>query len=106
MAGLRDSDGRIVIDEAEAEAEAKKIEQAKAKLEEAQKLLDPAKLDSEHMRGETLDALGETFSRLSKDLKNWEEQCGATAKYIRTVVKKYQRIDREYAAKIKGSGGR
>ena len=43
MAGLRDSNGRIVIDEAEAEAEAKRILQAKAKLEEARSILDSLK---------------------------------------------------------------
>lgn len=103
MARLRNSNGQIVIDETEAEADAKKIEQAKAKLEEAHKLLDPSKLDSYCMRGETRDALEEIFSKLLSEFKSWEDNCSAASKYIRDVVKKYQRIDREYTAKISGS---
>ena len=105
MAGLRDSNGRIVIDEAEAESEARKIEQAKAKLDEARVYLDSSKLDSERMRGETRDALDEVYSRLTADFKKWEESCGMTAKYIRDIVKQYQKIDREYAAKVRGFSG-
>jgi len=102
MAGLRDSNGRIVIDEAEAEADAKRIEQAKAKLEEARNLLKSSQLDSSRMHGETLDALSEAWSKLSTDCQKWERHCDRTARYIRSVVSKYQRLDREYAAKIKG----
>lgn len=102
MAGLRDSNGRIVIDEAEAEADAKKIEQAKAKLEEARNLLKSSQLDSSRMRGETLEALRDAYANLSNGLKTWERSCENTAKYIRSVVSKYRRLDREYAAKIKG----
>ena len=104
MAKLRDSNGRIVIDEAEAESDASKIEQARAKLEEARNLLDKSKLDPERMRGETLTSLEEVFSSLGKNFKIWEERCDLTAKYIRSVVRKYQRIDREYAQKVKNGG--
>ncbi|MBQ7578041.1 MAG: hypothetical protein IJT21_07250 [Synergistaceae bacterium] len=104
MAKLRDSNGRIVIDEAEAEADAKKIELARAKLEEARSFLDRAKLDSNRMHGDTLTALEEVYSKLSKDFNTWEERCTLTAKYIRAVVNKYQRIDREYAQKIANRG--
>ena len=102
MASLRNANGKSVIDEAEAEADAQKIEQAKAKLEEARQFLDPSKIDAERMRGETADGLQEVFSKLQRDIKTWEERCDTTAKYIRSVVKKYQRIDREYAQKIGG----
>lgn len=102
MASLRNANGKIVIDEAEADADAKKIEQAKTKLEEARQFLDPSRIDAERMRGETADGLQEVFSKLQRDIKTWEERCDTTAKYIKSVVKKYQRIDREYAKKIGG----
>ena len=102
MAGLRDSNGKIVIDEAEAESEAKKIELAKSKLDEAMKLLDPSKIDSNRMRGETGDALQEIFKNFSKDFQQQSENCKTTAEFIRKVVTKYKRIDQEYSAKIKG----
>ena len=105
MAGLRDSNGRIAIDEAEAEAEAKRLEQAKEKLEEARNLLNRSNLDTGRMRGETLDALSEAYAQLSGGLKTWGRSCDNTAKYIRSVVSKYKRLDREYALKIRGGKG-
>ena len=104
MAKLRDSSGKIVIDEAEAEADAKKIEQARAKLEEARNLLDKSKLDHERMRGETLTSLENIFSNMAKNFQTWEEHCDLTVKYIRSVVSKYQRLDREYAQRVKNGG--
>ncbi|MBR0076063.1 MAG: hypothetical protein IJP96_09945 [Synergistaceae bacterium] len=102
MAKLRDSNGRISIDEAEAEAEIKKLMQAKAKLEEASKFLEPSKLDSEHMNGETLNALKIVFSTLQKDFTQDENWCDTTSKYIRAVVNKYRMLDRQYAQKVRG----
>ena len=98
MAGLRDSNGTIVIDEREAQADIRKIEQAKSKLAEIRKLLDPSKLDDERMLGETRDALAETFNKMSRE-------CSLVSKYIAQVVEKYKRIDREYAGKVGHSSG-
>ena len=105
MAGLRDSNGTIVIDEREAQADILKINQAKTKLAEIRRLIDPARLDDERMLGETRDALSETFSKMSKELNNWEEKCTLVSKYITQVVEKYKRIDREYASKVGHSSG-
>lgn len=101
MSGLRDASGTIVIDEAEAEEDIRRVEQARASLEEAKQYLDPASIDTERMFGQTRDALEEQFIRMNKDLAEWEEFCDATISYIRHVVEEYQRIDREYAAKAK-----
>ncbi len=101
MSGLRDASGTIVIDEAEAEEDIRRVEQARASLEEAKQYLDPASIDTERMYGQTRDALEEQFMRMNKDLAEWEEFCDSTISYIRHVVEEYQRIDREYAAKAK-----
>ncbi len=101
MSGLRDASGTIVIDEAEAEEDIRRVEQARASLEEAKQYLDPASIDTERMYGQTRDALEEQFMRMNKDLAEWEEFCDSTISYIRHVVAEYQRIDREYAAKAK-----
>ena len=101
MSGLRDSSGTIVIDEAEAEEDIRRIQHAREKLEEAKQYLDPASLDSERMYGLTRDALEEQFTKMSKDLVDWQDFCDATVSYIRRVVAEYQRIDKEYAAKAK-----
>ena len=53
------------------------------------------------MYGQTRDALEEQFTRMNKDLAEWEEFCDSTISYIRNVVAEYQRIDREYASKAK-----
>ena len=99
--GLRDSSGTIVIDEAEAEADIRRVQTAREKLEEARQYLNPASIDGERMYGLTRDALEEQFTRMNKDLTEWEEFCDETVSYIRHVVAEYQRIDREYAAKAK-----
>ena len=99
MAGLRDSNGQIVINEQEAEEDIRRIKQAMSKLSEARQALNASQIDSSRMRGETRDALEEIFSKLNKDINEREENCDAIAKYIRNVVERYKRIDREYAAK-------
>ena len=101
MSGLRDSSGQIVIDEAEAEEDVRRVRQAREKLEEVKQYLDPASIDSERMYGMTRDALEEQFTRMNKDLADWEEFCDATIDYIHRVVAEYQRIDKEYAGKAK-----
>lgn len=99
--GLRDASGQIVIDEIEAEEDIKKIQLAKSKLEEVKTLLDPHKIDDERMFGAARDALAEQFTRMGKDLTDWQERCDASVSYIRHVVAEYQRIDKEYATKAK-----
>ncbi len=101
MSGLRDASGAIVIDEAEAEEDIRRIQQARSKLDEAKQYLNPASIDTERMSGLTRDALEEQFSRMNKDISEWENICESTIGYIRRVVAEYQRIDREYAAKAK-----
>ena len=101
MSGLRDASGSIVIDEAEAEEDIRRVQQARSSLEEAKQYLDPASIDSERMYGLTRDALEQQFMKMNKDLADWEEFCDATISYIRNIVAEYQRIDREYAAKAK-----
>ena len=101
MSGLRDASGTIVIDEAEAEEDVRRIQQARSKLDEAKQYLDPASRDSERMCGLTRDALEEQFAKINKDLSAWENFCEETTQYIRRIVAEYQRIDREYAAKAK-----
>ena len=101
MSGLRDASGAIVIDEAEAEEDIRRIKQARSKLDEAKQYLNPASIDTERMSGLTRDALEEQFSRMNKDISEWENICESTIGYIRRVVAEYQRIDREYAAKAK-----
>ena len=101
MSGLRDASGAIVIDEAEAEEDIRRVQQARSSLEEAKQYLDPTSIDSERMYGLTRDALEQQFMKMNKDLADWEEFCDATISYIRNIVAEYQRIDREYAAKAK-----
>lgn len=100
-AGLRDASGSIVIDEAEAEEDIRRVLQAKESLEEAKQYINPSAIDSDRMHGQTRDALEEQFTKMNKDLADWEEFCDETISYIRHVVAEYQRIDREFAAKAK-----
>ena len=101
MSGLRDSSGTIVINEAEAEEDIRRVQMAREKLDEAKQYLDPASIDQERMQGRTREALEEQFMKMNKDLADWEDFCDATVSYIRRVVAEYQKIDKEYAAKAK-----
>lgn len=101
MSGLRDASGTIVIDEAEAESDIRKIELAKSKLDEAKQILNPANIDGERMFGAARDALEEQLVRIGQDLSDWENRCDDSVRYIRHVVAEYKRIDREFAAKAK-----
>lgn len=102
MAGLRNYNGQIVINEQEAAADIKRLRQAKQKIEEARAMLDPAKLDDEQMLGAARNAYVEVLEKLRKELGDRASACESTAVYIRNVVEKYQRIDREFAAKARG----
>lgn len=101
MSGLRDMNGQVVIDEAEAEQDIRMIQDARMKLDDVKRLLDPQKIDSERMRGAAHDALEELFAKMSGDLSKWQDMCMDSVKYIRHVVAEYKRIDKEYAAKAK-----
>lgn len=101
MSKLRDANGTIVIDEAEAEEDIHSIELARSKLEEAKKYLSPNSIDSSRMYGSARDALEEQLSRIAYDLSEWQDHCDSSVKYIRHVVSEYRRIDKEYADKAK-----
>ncbi len=101
MSGLRDSSGTIVIDEAEAEEDIRRVQAARASLDEAKQFLNPATIDPDRCYGMTRDALEEQFTQITARLNEWGNFCDETVSYIRHVVAEYKRIDREYAAKAK-----
>jgi hypothetical protein len=102
MAELRDTDGTIVIDELEARADIGNIRQAKAKIEEAMKLIDPSKLDDTRMSGKARNALGDQLERIHKNLAGLFSNCEDSNRLIEQTVAKYQRIDSELAKIVKG----
>ena len=106
MAGLRNSNGQVVIDKNEALNEIRNIKQVKAKLVDTRKLLDPSRLDDAHMQGDTRNALSESLRKISGELKSGEDICNFVSTYIESTVAKYERIDREYARKLKESRGK
>ena len=65
MSGLRDSNGRIVIDEQRPKQ--KGFYRQKQNLRKPAVFWISSKIDAEHMRGEIRDSLEEVFSKLSKD---------------------------------------
>ena len=101
MSGLKDSNGKVVMDEAEAESDVRSIMSAQAKLQEAQRYLDPRNLDSGRMYGAAHDALEEQLTRISYEMSKWQDMCDASVKYIRKAVAKYKQTDKEFAAKAK-----
>jgi hypothetical protein len=93
--------GTIVIDEREARDDIGNIRGAKAKLEEAMKLIDPAKLDDTRMSGKARNALGNQRQRIRRNLSDLSLNCEGTSRFIEQTVAKYQRIDRELAKIVK-----
>lgn len=102
MANLRNANGQIVINEQEAAADIRRIRSAKQKIDEARAMLDPAKIDDEQMLGAARFAYAELLEKIRRELYARSSACENTATYIRNVVEKYQRIDRELAAKARG----
>jgi hypothetical protein len=103
MAGLRDYNGKIVIDDGEAAADVRRIETAGAKIEEAIKLLDPGKIDDARMFGAARTALDGVLEKMRGDLEKMRENCGHTKDFINNTVEKYRRIDRELRDTMKGA---
>ena len=103
MAWLRDYNGKIVIDEGEAAADIRKIEEAGAKSEEAIKMLDPGKIDDARMFGAARTVLNEVLEKMRGDLGKMRENCGYTKDFINSTVEKYRRIDRELRDAMKGA---
>jgi hypothetical protein len=95
MAGLRDSSGKIVIDEHEAALDIRNIDEARTKLAEARRLLDSNKLSDSRMLGMTRDAFGTLLAKVCKELDGREAKCDATKDFIKKTVEKYQQLDRE-----------
>jgi hypothetical protein len=102
MAGLRDADGTVVIDEGEAREDMKNILDAMRKLQEAMELIDPAKLDDARMLGKGRDVLSVQFQRIHKKLTDLSGNCEKTSQFIGQTIAKYQQIDRELAKTLKG----
>lgn len=97
MAGLKDSSGQIVINDREAEADIRKINNAKRRLENVIDMLDPSKLDDNKLQGETKAALEDQLHTAISKLKDLSNQCEAIVRYIRGVVTVYKAIDKAYA---------
>jgi hypothetical protein len=102
MAGLRDYNGKIVIDEYEAAADVRNIDEARVKLAEARRLLDPKKLDDSRMLGAMRDALNALLEKACADLDGRESKCDQVKDFINRTVATYQRIDRELSESMRG----
>jgi hypothetical protein len=102
MAGLRDYNGKIVIDEHEAAADVRNIDEARVKLAEARRLLDSKKLDDDRMLGAARDALVTLLDKACADLDGRESKCDQIKDFINKTVATYQRIDRELSASARG----
>ncbi|MDR1472245.1 MAG: hypothetical protein LBS75_06955 [Synergistaceae bacterium] len=94
---------RIVIDEAEAAADIRNIEDAARKLAEARALLAPDRINDSCMMGKTRGALNEKLGGIGTALKKFESWCAQECGMINMVVRKYQRIDRELAGRVQGN---
>jgi hypothetical protein len=95
MAGLRDYNGRIVIDEGEAAADVRKIDEAINKITSVYQTIDPAKIDDSRFMGAAREGFDDFLGRIRKDLSDMKTRCESAKKLINDAVAKYRRIDME-----------
>lgn len=98
---------RILIDEPALRKDIQHIKDAKAKLEEADRLIPgAARIDAKRMMGDAFWALGDKLNELKRDnISKNISACGSLASYIDEVIKRYQATDRELASSVDGGQG-
>lgn len=101
MADLKETDEKIVIDEARAARHVKNIRKMVSNIESLRDRLDPRLLDSNLMRGAMRDAVEEVLVNIRKTMATLAEKGRSIADNIESTVEKYRKIDTEFANKTK-----
>ena len=102
MANLRDANGTIVINSAEAQADIKNLTRAMNTLSKAKENIkkEKSKLDSS-WEGRAKNAFDRKYNEINKEIDAMIERINVSIKAIQDVVAHYERVDRELKARIK-----
>ena len=97
---LKDSSGRITIDEHAAQADIRKLEQAMTVLSESQKALENLLNQAGSEQGQTVRAIEEKAAELKRQVTSLKDNLNVTKQFIQQTVAHYQEVDRQLKAAI------
>lgn len=97
---LKDSSGRITIDEVAAQQDIRKLEQAMDVLSESQKALESLLNQAGSEQGQTARAIEEKAAELKRQVVSLKDNLNVTSQFIRQTVAHYQEVDRQLKAAI------
>lgn len=97
---LKDSSGRITIDEVAAQQDIRKLEQAMVVLGESQKALESLLNQAGSEQGQTARAIEEKATELKRQVTALKDNLNVTSQFIRQTVAHYQEVDRQLKAAI------
>jgi len=104
MANLRDSEGRIVINSAEAQADIDQLTRARTALEEYRKTIVSSEMRLKMVwQGVSYNSYSTKTRELVRDIDRAIEQIDVSIKSIRDTVRTYQETDRRLADIIRNA---
>lgn len=100
---LRDSSGKITIDEVAAAQDIRKIGSAIESLEASGKAVDNILRQADGEKGQTMVATIEKASELRRNINDMIRRLNETRSFIQRTVAHYQEVDRQVKAAIEAS---
>ena len=100
---LKDSSGRITIDEQAAQADIRRIGQAVDYLENSKRAIDNILNQASDERGRTADAIVVKTMELGKQIQDMIARLNETSSFISRTVAHYQEVDRQVKEAIQNS---
>lgn len=92
----RDMNGKVMIDEAAAQADIRQERQAEQILRRAANALQAVQNESNSFRGETAAAIGERAEQLRRQILNLISDLEDTQNYTQRVVRRYWLLDQKW----------
>ena len=92
----RDMNGKVMIDEAAAQADIRQERQAEQILRRAANALQAVQNESNSFQGETAAAIGERAEQLRRQILNLISDLEDTQNYTQRVVRRYGLLDQKW----------
>ncbi len=92
----RDMNGKVMIDEAAAQADIRQERQAEQILRRAANALQAVQNESNSFQGETAAAIGEKAEQLRRQILNLISDLEDTQNYTQRVVRRYWLLDQKW----------
>ena len=92
----RDMNGKVMIDEAAAQADIRQERQAEQILRRAANALQAVQNESNSFQGETAAAIGERAEQLRRQILNLISDLEDTQNYTKRVVRRYWLLDQKW----------